>query len=173
MEFAVFICTSIALSIHIWQNHIQTTVRLRKSNEAFFFFAIVERHCGFNTAWNHQIIWLLGREIPHTFKKSKSLLWTMLKKEKNILWKRSKKDGCMFYRVFHSNIYSPQHPVGTLQLPRAFTHPAAANILTKLPLLHRLSYHPEYHRAPMGVGLLPINFPPIIMTCRKRERELT
>lgn len=64
-------------------------------------------------------------------------------------------------------------PLWTRPTPscKAFTHPTAANILTRLPLLQQLSNHPEYLRAPMGVGLLPINFPPIIMTCRQRERK--
>lgn len=124
------------------------------------------RHCF--TAWKSQLLWHLGRKIPQIFKNLNIFLWALLEK---ILCKGANGIfGCS--DVSFSNIQHIQPP--TLQLPHAKTHaftlPAAANISTKLPLLQQLCHHPEYRRGPMGEGLLPINFPPIIMTPREKNK---
>lgn len=46
-------------------------------------------------------------------------------------------------------------------ITHAFTNPAAAaHIQTKRPIHGKRLHRPEYHTAPLGVRLLPINFPP-------------
>lgn len=87
----------------------------------------------------------------------------------NVLTKNPVKTGIYHLPLEYSSTYS-LHSTDTCQLQnakinaRAFTHPAASNIWTKLPLLQQLCYRPEHRIVPMGAGLLPINFPPITMT---------